>query len=168
MRALFMEPQPVYSKIAPGISIDVRPTVLRDGASARLQMDANFGIDVTQDTLGKNQNSRVLDSVPAPVIKSHRVQTDAAISALDLFEISSFSIEASHPRSRYLPVIGSIPVIGEILKRPPKNKTVDFESLILVNAVILPRAMDVARLYQSDEASPPPAGGATPQASAPR
>jgi hypothetical protein len=153
LRLLTNPVEPVFTEVAPGVSINVRPSVLRDGASARLKMDVSFGLETTK-VIGMENNKGVYQSVPAPMVQSHRVQTDAAIAALDLFDISSFSLQTSYPRSRYIPVIGSIPIIGELIKRPAKNKTVTHESMILVNAVIVPRALDIARLY-AGETSPP-------------
>ena len=170
LRLLTNQTQQVYTQVAPGVSVDVRPTVLRDGASARLKMHVKFGLD-TIGEIGSEGNNGVYKSVPAPMVKSHEVTTDAAISALDLFDISSFSLQTSYPRSRYLPVIGSIPLIGELIKRPAKNKITTHESMILVNAVIVPRALDVARFYESggNQASVcPPICPPTPTAPAPK
>ena len=139
-------PEPEITQVAPGISIDVRPTVLPDGGSARLQLDFTFGVKSTvQNEITMNDGRR--KSVPADGIVSNKVKTDLNISAFELFNVSSFSIESSHPRSRYIPVIGSIPLLGELIKKPPKNKVTRHESIVLVNAVILPRVLDLTHFY---------------------
>ncbi len=146
LSAALTPPVPEITEIAPGVAINVRPTVLPDGGSARLQLDFNFGVKsmVTNTTIDGEGRLR---SVPADGIVSNHVKTDLTISAFELFNVSSFSIESSYPRSRYLPVIGSIPLLGELIKKPPKNKVTRHESLVLVNAIILPRVLDLTHFY---------------------
>lgn len=139
------QPEPEMTTVSPGISIHVVPNILKNGSAARLQMAVKIAVATTEDTVSNSANR--LKSIPADAIKGHNIQTDAVISGFDLFDISSFSIETSHPRSRYLPIIGSIPLLGELIKRPRKNKVVHQESMIFVNAAILPRAMSLAQNY---------------------
>lgn len=146
LAAALNPPTPEITEVAPGVAINVRPTVLPDGGSARLQLDFNFGVKsrVTNTIVADDGRQ---ESVPADGIVSNHVATDLTISAFELFNVSSFSIESSYPRSRYLPIIGSIPLLGEIIKKPPKNKVTRHESLVLVNATILPRILDLTHFY---------------------
>lgn len=144
--AVLNQPEPEITKVAPGVAINVRPTVLPDGGSARLQLDFNFGVQSTVENPVTTGDGR-RKSVPADGIISNHVATDITVSAFDLFNVSSFSIESSHPRSRYLPVIGSIPIVGELIKKPRKNKVTRHESIVLVNTTILPRILDLAHFY---------------------
>ncbi|HYO14198.1 MAG TPA: hypothetical protein VE685_13465 [Thermoanaerobaculia bacterium] len=150
--ALAADVEPTYSKVAPGIAINVRPTVLPDGGAARLTIDARFGVNSTPlDPDGTTDTRR---QPPADGIISHNVRTDAAVTAFDLFEISSFSVTASHPQAPlYVPILGRLPVIGRAFQFPRRNKETHFESLVLVNAVILPRSLELHRFYGRD-ASP--------------
>lgn len=146
--ALLGEPEPTYSTVAPGISIGVRPTVLPDGGSARLTIDARFG--VASQPLNAPQGGDAWAQRPADGIVSHNVRTDAAVSAFDLFEISSFSVTSSHPQSPvYIPILGRLPWIGRAFQIPRGNKEVRFESMILVNTVILPRALQLYQFYDT-------------------
>ena len=146
--ALLSETEPTYSKVAPGIAINARPTVLPDGGSARLTIDARFG--VTSEPLDAEERTDVWAQAPPSGISSHHIRTDTNVSAFDLFEISSFSIAASHPQSPfYVPILGRLPVIGRAFQIPRRNKNVHFESLVLVNTVILPRALQLNRFYES-------------------
>ncbi|HKV11323.1 MAG TPA: hypothetical protein VJ725_24485 [Thermoanaerobaculia bacterium] len=146
--ALLAETEPTYSKVAPGIAINARPTVLPDGGSARLTIDARFG--VTSEPLDATERTDVWAQAPPAGISSHHIRTDTNVSAFDLFEISSFSIAASHPQSPfYVPILGRLPVIGRAFQIPRRNKQVHFESLVLVNTVILPRALQLNRFYES-------------------
>lgn len=146
--ALLGEAEPTYSKVAPGIAIHARPTVLPDGGSARLTIDARFGVaSEPQDPEGREDTWA---QKPPAGISSHHIRTDAAVSAFDLFEISSFSVAASHPQAPfYIPILGRLPWIGPAFQIPRRNKEVHFESLVLVNTVILPRALQLNRFYES-------------------
>lgn len=146
--ALLSETEPTYSKVAPGIAINARPTVLPDGGSARLTIDARFG--VASEPLDAQERTDVWAQAPPAGISSHHIRTDTNVSAFDLFEISSFSIAASHPQSPiFVPVLSRLPVIGRAFQFPRRNKQVHFESLVLVNTVILPRALQLNRFYEN-------------------
>jgi len=149
------EPEPRYSQVAPGIAVHVRPTVLADGSAARLKIDARFGV-ATADYNPNNQNpSDQWVQPPPPGISAHRVQTDAAVSAFDLFDISSFSVDTVVPRSPFVvPILGRLPFIGHIFEIPRKNQSIRHESIILVNTVILPRALELASFYLGDGPAP--------------
>jgi hypothetical protein len=138
------EEKPVFNEVAPGVRISVRPTVISDGTSARLELDCSFG--VTTKVLGNQED--VWGQTKADAVESHRISTDAAVSVFDLFDISSFSIDSSHPQAPfYVPVLGRLPIVGPAFQWPRDKKRVHHESIILVNTVILPRALDLARYY---------------------
>lgn len=145
--ALLSETEPTYSKVAPGIAINARPTVLPDGGSARLTIDARFG--VASEPMNATERTDVWAQSPPAGISSHHIRTDTNVSAFDLFEISSFSVAASHPQSPvYIPILSRLPLIGRAFQFPRRNKEVQFESLVLVNTVILPRALQLNRFYE--------------------
>lgn len=139
---------PSYTTVAPGVGITVRPTVFGDGATARLQIEASFGVESTRPDASKDGNT--WQPQPVDTVKSHTVATDATIQALDLFNISSFGLVTRHPRGPgYVPVLGRLPLIGPAFQWRRKDTQIDHNSLILVNTVILPRALDVVRYYSS-------------------
>lgn len=142
---LSAETEPAYTKVAPGIAINIRPSVLPDGGAARLTIDARFGVASTP--LDEDRTD-IWSQAPPAGISSHNVRTDAAVSAFDLFDISSFSVTASHPQTPYyVPILGRLPVIGKAFQFPRRNKETEFESLVLVNTVILPRSLELHRFY---------------------
>lgn len=142
---LLAETEPAYTKVAPGISVNIRPSVLPDGGAARLTIDARFGVASTPlDETRKD----VWRQAPPAGVSSHDVRTDATVSAFDLFDISSFSVTASHPQAPfYIPILGRLPLIGQAFQFPRPNKETEFESLVLVNTVILPRSLELHRFY---------------------
>jgi hypothetical protein len=143
---LLAETPPAYSTVAPGIEIHVRPTVLPDGGAARLTIDASFGVETSP--LGTNPTD--VGTIPPPAaISKHVVKADATVNAFDLFDISSFSVASTVPRGPgYVPILGRLPIVGKAFQWARSPKTVQHESLILVNTVILPRALDLARFYK--------------------
>ncbi|MBI5819471.1 MAG: hypothetical protein HZA88_10845 [Verrucomicrobia bacterium] len=143
---LLEQPEPVYTRVAPGIELHVRPTVLPSAAEARLQIYARFGVKTEPPDKTKVTGSWVMP--PAPAVESHEMATDAHIGVFDLFDISSFEITTSHPQSPFcIPIIGKIPWLGPAFQIPRANKEVKHASVILVNAVIIPRAVNLIRDY---------------------
>lgn len=145
---LSADTEPAYTKVAPGIALSVRPTVLPDGGSARLTVDARFGvasIPLDQD------RTDIWRAAPPAGISSHHIHTDAVVSAFDLFDISSFSVTVSHPQTPfYIPILGRLPILGPAFQIPRRNKETLFESVVLVNTVILPRSVELHRFYGRD------------------
>lgn len=148
---LLSEPEPRYSQVAPGIAVHVRPTVLPDGSAARLKIDARFGVATSDYNPSQQKPDDQWVQPPPPGISSHRVRTDAAVSAFDLFDISSFSVDTVVPQSPFfVPILSRLPVIGHVFEIPRKNQSTRHESIVLVNTVILPRAMALAGFYVGD------------------
>jgi hypothetical protein len=145
---LSADTEPAYTRVAPGIALSIRPTVLPDGGAARVTVDARFGVASTP--LDQNR-SDLWRAAPPAGIASHNIHTDAAVNAFDLFDISSFSVTVSHPQTPfYIPILGRLPVLGPAFQIPRRNKETLFESIVLVNTVILPRSVELHRFYGRD------------------
>jgi hypothetical protein len=145
---LSADTEPAYTKVAPGIALSIRPTVLPDGGAARVTVDARFGVASTPLDQSRTDLWR---AAPPAGIASHNIHTDAAVSAFDLFDISSFSITVSHPQTPfYIPILGRLPILGPAFQIPRSNKETLFESIVLVNTVILPRSVELQRFYGRD------------------
>src|SRR6185503_3439776 len=158
LAAALSEPGVRFAKVAPGIEVQIRPTVLPDGAAARLTIDASFGVTTTPLDAAVPDTH---DDPPPPMIQKHHVETDATVGVFDLFDISSFSVTTSHPRTPYfVPILGRLPLIGRAFQWPRRPKTVDHDSVILVNTVVLPRALNLSNFYRvadfEREPMPPP------------
>ncbi len=136
--ALLADTEPRYVKVAPGIAISVRPAVLPDEGAARLTIDARFGVN-TGEIDPKDRKDLWVQPPPASVT-SHHITTDTTVDVFDLFDISSFSIDVTTPRTPYfVPILGRLPILGPAFQWPRRDKVVRHESIILVNAVVLPR-----------------------------
>lgn len=139
---------PSYTTVAPGVGITVRPTVMGNGAAARLQIEATFGVESTAPSA--NATGNTWQPQPVDTVKTHTVATDAVINGLDLFDVSSFGLVTRHPKGPgYVPVLGRLPLIGPAFQWRRKDAQIDHDSVILVNAVILPRALDIVRYYST-------------------
>src|SRR5579863_612974 len=155
---LLSESPPRYSKVSPGVSVHVVPTVVPDGSAARLQIDARFGV-VTSDYDPSQQSDSDTWAQPPPAgISSHHVITDAEVGAFDLFDISSFAFDSSVPQAPFVfPILGRLPIVGQIFQFRRQNVTTRHESLVLVNSAILPRSLSLAEFYRQRQDCPPPA-----------
>jgi hypothetical protein len=139
--------EPIFRQIAPGIAVNIRPTVLADSASARLQIAMRFGV-TTSLTERQTAQADIFRGAPPDVVEKHEVHTDAIISAHDMFDISSLSFQTSSPVSpRYVPILGRLPVIGRAFQFPRDNRQVHHASIILVNAAIVPRSLDLVNRH---------------------
>lgn len=135
---------PVYTTVTPGVQVAVRPTVLPDSNEARLEMQFLFGVSTTAPTASTD----VWATKPPDAVVQHLVQTDAIVTGFNLFNISSFNMETSTPQAPWsIPLLGRIPVLGQIFQWPRGPRTVYHASMVLVNATILPRSMSLLGYY---------------------
>jgi hypothetical protein len=175
LQSLLAPPTNTSTTVAPGISIDVTPYVLKDGGSARLDIT----IDETMNDTGSAAANptatasggslligKVFGDLAAALdpptksgsstsagsldyIPSHQMKTDVAVEASDLFEISSFSMEHTtlgNP-SWSVAVLDTLPVIGKLFSGPRVKITKHQESMMVVYVSILPKTLDLASGY---------------------
>ena len=107
---------PTYRKIAPGTSLAIRPFVLPDGGSARVQMSLTSTVEPDQPDAGQRASGRL----PFDVIASHTVTTEATISAFDLQTIASFGAQTTAPGDYAwrIPLLDQIPLLGGLFHGP--------------------------------------------------
>jgi len=146
----FGEQEAVWRELATGVSISVTPTVLRNAASAELNVDLTVGDPlVTASEADKKIK-------PLSRVTEHKLNTKVYINSLDIFDLSTFSSQVTRAGRRgQFPIVGPIwngifgdvPVLGSLFswKRGPRN--VYHQSVILANSIINPTAMGVALLY---------------------
>ena len=95
------------------------------------------------------------------------------MESLKLFQLSSFTMEITHPlRGNPVPVIGwawegifgLTPGLGNIFRMPPYSKTVDNRSYAIVRAVVVPTAMDLglSLRFEGDRVLDPITGATDP------
>ncbi len=136
---------PSYRKLATGTSLAIRPFVLPDGGSARVQMSLTSTVAPDQPSPGQLAQR----DVPFDVISSHSVTTEATISAFDLETVSSFGVQTTGPGDYAwrVPLLDQLPLLGELFHGPRRRETKRQDSIVIVNLTILPRSLDLVPYY---------------------
>ncbi len=134
-----------FYSVAPGISLTVTPAMTPDGTTANLKINATFGVDTH---ITKESNQDTLTYRPPDAVKSHQVQTVANVGGFNLFEISSFNMDTITPRTAYiLPVFGNLPIVGNMFRFSHSPQHTFHQSIILVNATLIPRSLGIVDFY---------------------
>jgi hypothetical protein len=135
LSAGLMAPQPQFTTVTSSISIGVRPSVLKDGESARLQLLLNVGL--TPNTTGPGYNQ--YDFSP-----SQALTTDVNVDALDCFDLASTNLQVSGPGlfTWQIPWFSDLPLVGGLAHGRTRNEVKTFDTMILVNVTVLPRSLD--------------------------
>jgi len=137
---------PTFLKIAPGISVTITPSVAANGESADLNLDTNFGVTATDPTSSDRKD--VWPSQLPSAVQGNHVVTYATVDGNRLFEVSSFNITTTTPRApQYVPILGRLPVIGQAFQFPQGPQSTDFQSVLLVNALVVPRSLGLVGFY---------------------
>jgi len=158
--ALGEQPQ-VWSELTSGITLEVTPHVNSSGDTAELELYVKVGTEAPK-VHDEKQPAR-LD--PVSRIETHEVGrsgeqdeggdsgakasgVQTRVASLDILTLSTFAVQTSHPKPDFVfPILGRIPYLGQIFRCPRRPSRKHHESMILVNATIIPSAMDLGRLY---------------------
>ncbi len=128
----------MWSALTEGAQLSFTPHILPGGSAAEVAID----FTVSHDDAGTNQ-----ETGPPPLsrVAQHTARTSVYVRALDLFALSSFSLQTSHARGdRAIPVLGNLPVLGQMFRFPRGPATVHHESVLMVYSTILPTGGDLA------------------------
>jgi len=82
----FGAPPTSYNALTPSVSIGIRPSVLKNGDAVRLQLNFQVKIDAVMARA---------DEHPYNMVKNQTVTSDVAITALDLFQMSSTNLQVT-------------------------------------------------------------------------
>lgn len=147
--AAFRPDPAVYTSIAPGQDVAVRPTVLPGSDSARLQINYR----VTQSVQDRDTTKPRKDVLST--VDSHSVSTDVAVNGFDIFELSTLSSQVTvvgDPRWS-IPGLEGLPIIGNVFVGPRSPMTSAGKSLVIVFSTIIPRSLDITRRYAASSDS---------------
>jgi hypothetical protein len=156
----FGEDRTMWRELHSGVSLDITPFVLRNAASADLNVNLTIGDPLVTSAEKSAEGTKSDQKIPPLArITEHSVQSRIVINSLDLFDLSTFSSQATRGGGRgYVPIVGTIwrgifgdvPVLGNLFswRKPPRS--VYHQSILLVNSVITPTAMSVAVLLPTD------------------
>ncbi|MFW5868481.1 MAG: hypothetical protein ACOCX2_11730 [Armatimonadota bacterium] len=133
----------VWEVLTDGSVLGFVPHVLPGGSSADIEIELLVGRNNPRIyPPGSKPASTLLDSVAM-----HRTHTSVYVDSLDLFGLSSLSLTTSHPRPDYeVPVLGNLPIIGEMFTFERGAQSVHHESIMLVYATILPTGANLVEL----------------------
>ncbi|MCD6361032.1 MAG: hypothetical protein J7M38_09225, partial [Armatimonadetes bacterium] len=140
-------PDQVWTALTEGADLTFTPHILPGGSAAEVTID----FTVSHEDGGTNS-----DEGPPPLsrVAQHTASTSVYVRALDLFALSSFALQTSHPRpDTSIPVLGRLPLIGQIFRFPRSPATVHHESLLMVYSTILPTGADLAETLDAKDLS---------------
>ncbi len=133
----------VWEILTDGSVLGFVPHVLPGGSAADIEIELLIARNNPRVfPPGRNPQYTPLDSVAM-----HRTHTSVYVDSLDLFALSSLSLTTSHPRPDYeVPVLGNLPIIGDMFSFQRGAQSVHHESIMLVYATILPTGADLLEL----------------------
>jgi hypothetical protein len=180
--ASMLAPQRAVAQLARGITLTVTPTSLDTASSAELNVNLLVnepdGSPQTVNTSTTTQD--LLDRVA-----SHVVTDTVRVQSLKLFDLSTLSMEITHPQTptcvpladeggwrvlSYFAAVpfsvpcavwrstfGSMPVAGRLFEWPRPPITVDNRSVAIIRAVVVPTAMDLGEAldFETDRVRDP-------------
>jgi hypothetical protein len=175
--ANILSPQPITAQLTRGITLTVTPTSLDTASSAEL----NVSLLVNEpDGSPQSVNTTASTQDTLDRVATHSVSDTVRVQSLKLFDLSTLSMEITHPLPRtcvpladdqpgrffsyfgavplsipcaaWRSVFGSIPMAGRLFEWPQSPVTVDNRSVAIVRAVVVPTAMDIGEglNYESD------------------
>jgi len=170
--ASMLAPQKAVAQLARGITLTVTPTSLDTASSAELNVNllVNEPDGAPQSVNTTSTTQDLLDRVA-----SHVVTDTVRVQSLKLFDLSTLSMEITHPQtptcvpladdggwrvlsyfaavpfsipcSVWRSTFGSMPVAGRLFEWPRSPITVDNRSVAIIRAVVVPTAMDLGEAF---------------------
>ena len=143
----------VWGSMTDGTELTFTPHILPGGAAAELQVNVTVAHKDAEVTV------EGVESGPAPLsrVAEHTASTSVYVNALDLFSLSSMMLRTTQPRAKSsVPVLGQLPLLGQMFRFGRKPLIVHHESVLLVYSTILPTGQDLGALLDF-EAVPTPA-----------
>jgi uncharacterized membrane protein YgcG len=129
----------VWASMEEGTALSFTPHVLQGGSGAELNIDFDVKHEAPTDlaTGGKGAEE------PLDRVAEHHAVTTVYLQPLDLFSLSSFAMETSTGRrTGYVPILGNIPLIGQLFRYSVAADHIHHESLLVVYSTVLPTAND--------------------------
>lgn len=134
----FSQQPAIWKALNEGTALTFTPNILPGGSSAELCVNVNV---YHNDGGGDEEGT----TAPMNRVANHEANTRVYVGAMDLFALSSFSLQTTHPQSdRVIPVLGQLPILGKLFQYKRGPQTVHHESVLMVYSTILPTAADLA------------------------
>lgn len=154
----------IQAQVSRNMTLTIMPTALDTASSAELDVSLDAGEPTGAPPGSVNSATTQADILNR--VADHQVTTNVRVESLKLFEISSFTMELTHPQKPMpIPLIGqaweglfgTMPVVDRLFHIPRNPKKIDNRSLAIVRAVVVPTAMDLGESmgFESDRISDP-------------
>jgi type III secretion protein C len=118
--------------ITAGLIMRVNPSVLYDGGELRTRL----AIDIVDGS----PSGLIVDGIPA--VKQSSINTNAVVKQGESLMIGGMTIDTEYDYKSKVPVLGDIPVIGQLARKRSKGGS-HFERLFLITARILSQGKNV-------------------------
>jgi len=137
-----------------GTELTFIPHILPGGAAAELQVAVKVAHNDAKVTV---EGEEYPTEAPLSRVAEHTASTSVYVNALDLFSLSSMMLRTTQPRAKSsVPVLGQLPLLGQMFRFGRSPLIVHHESVILVYSTILPTGQDLGELLDF-QAVPTPA-----------
>ncbi len=144
----------VWGSMTEGTELTFTPHILPGGAAAELQVAVTVAHKDAEVTV---EGVEEPTTAPLSRVAEHTASTSVYVNALDLFSLSSMMLRTTQPRAKSsVPVLGQLPVLGEMFRFGRSPLIVHHESVLLVYSTILPTGQDLGALLDF-QAVPTPA-----------
>ncbi len=144
----------VWGSMTDGTELTFTPHILPGGAAAELQVAVTVA---HKDAEVPVEGVEYPTAAPLSRVAEHTASTSVYVNALDLFSLSSMMLRTTQPRAKSsVPVLGQLPIVGQIFRFSRSPLIVHHESVLLVYSTILPTGQDLGALLDF-QAVPTPA-----------
>ena len=144
----------VWGSMTEGTELTFTPYILPGGAAAELQVEVKVAHKDANVTV---EGEEYPTEAPLSRVAEHTASTSVYINALDLFSLSSMMLRTTQPRAKSsVPVLGQLPLLGQMFRFGRSPLIVHHESVLLVYSTILPTGQDLGALLDF-QAVPTPA-----------
>jgi hypothetical protein len=125
----------VWASMDEGAALTFLPRVLRGGSGAELSIDFKVAHPAPASSTGSVP--------PMSRVATNEDETTVYLQPLDLFSLSSFTMATTiGSRMEPMPLLGYLPLVGELFRYPSATGHVQHVSLLVVYSTVLPTAND--------------------------
>jgi hypothetical protein len=145
-------PPQLVAQVDSQTTLAITPISLDTASAAELHLSLQISNPTTTVDASKNSSSSFIRQDLANSVSNYNVQTAVRVDSLKLFQVSSLSMDLTHPQSSVpVPVVGwaweavfgAVPGMKDVLTIPRSPLTVQNRSIAVVRAVVVPTAFDL-------------------------
>ncbi|MCK4324314.1 MAG: hypothetical protein KAW89_07280 [Armatimonadetes bacterium] len=144
----------VWGSMTEGIVLTFTPHILPGAAAAEL--DVLVTVTHADHEVIVKGGGAYPTAEPLSRVATHTADTSVYVNALDLFSLSSMMLRTTQPRAKSsVPVLGQLPLLGQMFRFARSPLIVHHESVLLVYSTILPTGQDLAAVFDFRPVSTP-------------